>query len=198
MEAILRLRIKELQQEIIDLRKEKVLIYTEIETVGKSIESSTNRNTEILKDNESLLLENNRISCNNTEMELKIATLCKKEADILKGIQNSSKTIKTLDLREGNLISDIVNLNKDITALTECNSQLNKDKLDKKKFLEKIDKSINEKSLILENLNKNVQLVEDRESDLNAKENELIAKDSRLTKKEVRLNDLKKFLVSKK
>ena len=198
MEAILRWRIQALKIEIIDLRKEKVWVYTEMDIVIKSINSSNDRNIEIQKINDSLLLENEKISQNNAKCETEIAVLLEKERDILKNIETKEITIKTLSLSEVSLNNDIVNLNNDRVSLTEDNSKLNKDKLNKKKDLEKLQESIKKDSLILEELSKNIELIKDREFKIKSKDNELLIKNSRLNKKETRLNDLRKFLIAKK
>lgn len=198
MEELLRWRIQKLQEEIITLRKEKVWVYAEMDIVRKEINSGNSKYNEILEINKTLIKENNTITSNSKELDIKIANTYQKESNILISINKHKKSLLTLDLSVDSINNDIVNLNKDKSSLVSRISELNTEVLSKNKSLEIININITKSKNELEKLTEKIDKMKDKELYLTTKDNELLIKESRLDKREVRLNDFKLELLSKK
>lgn len=198
MEDLLTERIKLLKQEILDLRKEKVSVCSDMNVVRNEINICNDKNSEIQNINDTLTLENTELSLENKHIDEIIASLHKKEANILINIDKSDKTLKTLVLRVSCVNRDIDNLNNENSSLIITNYELNNHNTEKKKELHKLHVNITKSEIELDNVKKNIDHINKRESNLDIIENNLLIKDSILNKKEIRLKDLKKFLLSKR
>lgn len=188
----------ELNNEILIIKKDKNRLYNEISIINNWIEWWNKKFNEINNINHQLIIKNNKKQDDVILIDNKLARLHKKELEYLWNIEKTIEKLNTLDLKHLNLKDDIVNLESDKHSLINVNSGLNIQNQLKRNELEDINKNITEKTIQSDNINNSIQDFRNKELELKNKENILLQKITRLNKKEIRLNDLKKYLLSKK